>query len=175
MKDLPIEQTWLILVDLLTDLRKKEMQIPGEVTKNIRLAKSTINFYKSDPTNPEMMKEFKRINDFLNSIQDTLLDIVEEVGIEYRDEWLKKLMRASKGEKVVEKQETSPRFVVGAPAGFSMVRVTFKEPLSEERLNDIAETHGVIIEFEEDDVVAIYGDKNDVKKSLKEIASFFRG
>ncbi|MGZ7070412.1 MAG: DUF2096 family protein, partial [Methanobacterium sp.] len=58
-------------------------------------------------------------------------------------------------------------------SGFSMVRVTFQEPLSEERLNDIAETHGVIIEFEEDDVVAIYGDKDDVKESLKEIASFF--
>ena len=144
MKDLPVEQTWLVLVDLLTDLRKKEMQIPGKLTENIRLARSTINFYKSDPTNPEMMRELKRINDFLNSIQDTLLDIAEEVGIEYRDEWLQKLMRASRGEKVVEKQEISSRFVVGAPAGFSMVKVTFKEPLSEERLNDIAETHGAV-------------------------------
>lgn len=174
MKDLPVEQTWLILVDLLTDLRKKEMQIPDEVTENLRLARSTINFYKADPTNPEMMKELKRINDFLNSIQDTLIDVAEEIDTEYRDEWLQKLMRASRGEKVVEKQDISPRFVVGAPAGFSMVRVTFKEPLSEERLNDIAETYGVIIEFEEDDVVAIYGDKDNVKKSLKEIASFFK-
>lgn len=173
MNDLPVEQTWLILVELLTDLRKMGKEIPEEVPKNVRLAKSTINFYKSDPTNPEMMKELKRINDFLNSIQDTLLDIAEDVGSEYRNEWLDKLMRASRGEKVVEKEETAPRFVVGAPAGFSMVRVTFKEPLSEERLNDIAETHGVIIEFEEDDIVAIYGNKDAVKESLKEIASFF--
>ena len=174
MNDLPLEQTWLVLVDLLTDLRKKGIEIPDEVTKNVRLAKSTINFYKSDPSNPEMIKELKRINDFLNSIQDTLLDIAKIVGNEYEDEWLQKLMRASRGEKVIEKEETSPKFVVGAPAGFSMVRVTFKEPLSEERLNDIAETHGVIIEFEEDDVVAIYGDKDNVKESLKEIASFFK-
>lgn len=173
MNDLPVEQTWLVLVDLLTDLKKKKIKIPENIPKNIRLARSAINFYKSDPTNPDMMKELKRINDFLNSTQDTLLDIAEDVGIEYRDEWLQKLMRASRGEKVVEKKDTSPRFVVGAPAGFSMVRVTFKEPLSEERLNDVAETHGVIIEFEEDDVVAIYGDKDDVKESLKEIASFF--
>lgn len=174
MNDLPVEQTWLILVDLLTDLRNMGAEIPGDIPKNVRLAKSTINFYKSDPTNPEMMKELKRINDFLNKVQDTLLDIAEGYGPEYRDEWLGKLMRASRGEKVVEKEEISPRFVVGAPSGFSMVRVTFKEPLSEERLNDIAETHGVIIEFEEDDVVAIYGDKDNVKESLKEIASFFK-
>lgn len=173
MNDLPVEQTWLVLVDLLTDLKKKEKKIPDEVTKNVRLAKTTINFYKSDPTNPEMIKELKTINDFLNSIQDTLLDIAEEVGTDYRDEWLQKLIRASRGEKVVEKEIKSPRFVVGAPSGFSMVRVTFQEPLSEERLNDIAETYGVIIEFESDDVVAIYGDEDAVKASLKEIASFF--
>lgn len=174
MNDLPVEQTWLILVELLTDLRKKEKQIPDEVPKNVRLARTTINFYKSDPTNPEMMNELKRINDFLNSIQDTLLDLAEEVGKDYKDEWLEKLMRASRGEKVIEKEETTPKFAVGVPSGFSMVRVTFKEPLSEERLNDIAESHGVIIEFEEDNVVAIYGDKDNVKESLKEIASFFK-
>ncbi|MGZ7096132.1 MAG: DUF2096 family protein [Methanobacterium sp.] len=173
MNDLPVEQTWLILVELLTDLKNKGIKVPNEVTKKVRLAKSSINFYKSDTTNPEMMKELKTINDLLNSVQDTLLDMAEEISPDYRDEWLKKLIRASRGEKVIEKDVISPRFVVGAPSGFSMVRVTFQEPLSEERLNDIAETHGVIIEFEEDDVIAIYGDKDDVKESLKEIASFF--
>jgi len=173
MNDLPVEQTWLVLVDLLTDLKKKNVNVPNDITKNIRLAKSSINFYISEPTNPEMMKELKTINDLLNSIQDTLIDMAEEVSIEYRDEWLDKLVRASRGEKVVDKKDTSPRFVVGAPSGFEMVRVTFQEPLSEERLNDIAETHGVIIEFESDDVVAIYGDKDNVRASLKEIASFF--
>lgn len=174
MTDLPIEQTWLVLVELLTDLRKRGIKIPDEVPKNVRLAKSTINFYKADPTNPEMMNELKRINDFINSIQNTLLDLAEEIGKDYKEKWLEKLMRASRGETVVEKEETTPKFAVGVPAGFSMVRVTFQEPLSEERLNDIAEEHGVIIEFEEDNVVAIYGDKDNVKASLKEIASFFQ-
>ncbi len=174
MTDLPMEQTWLVLVELLTDLRKQGVKIPDEITKNIRLAKSTINFYKADPTNPEMMSELKRINDFLNSIQDTLLDLADEIGEDYKDEWIEKLVRASRGETVVEKEEAAPKFAVGVPAGFSMVRVTFQEPLSEERLNDIAEEHGVIIEFEEDNVVAIYGDKDNVKASLKEISSFFQ-
>ncbi len=174
MTDLPIEQTWLILVELFTDLKNKEVSIPDEVTKNIRLARSTINFYKSDPTNPEMMNELKRINDFLNSIQDTLLDLAEEIGEEYRAKWIESLKRAARGETVIEKEVSTPKFVVGAPAGFSMVRVTFKEPISEERLNDIAEEYGIIIEFEEDDVIALYGDKDKVKESLKEIASFFK-
>ncbi len=82
MNDLPVEQTWLVLVELLTDLRKLEVDIPEDVSKNVRLARTTINFYKSDPTNPEMMKELKRINEFLNLVQDTLLNIAEEVGPE---------------------------------------------------------------------------------------------
>ncbi len=174
MTDLPIEQTWLVLVELLTDLRKREVKIPEEITKNMRLARTTINFYKADPTNPEMMNELKRINDFLNSSQDALLNLADEISEDYKKEWLDKLIRASRGETVVEKKETTPKFAVGVPAGFSMVRVTFQEPLSEERINDIAEEHGVIIEFEEDDVVAIYGDKDNVKASLKEISSFFQ-
>lgn len=174
MTDLPIEQTWLILVELFTDLKKKNIQIPDDVTKTIRLARSTINFYKSDPTNPEMMNEMRRINDFLNSIQDTLIDLADEISDEYQEEWVESLKRAARGETVIEKEAPTPKFVVGAPAGFSMVRVTFKEPMSEERLNDIAEEYGIIIEFESDDVVALYGDKEKVKESLKEISSFFK-
>lgn len=174
MNELPLEQTWLILVDLLTDLRKNEKQIPSDVTKNVRLAKSSINFYKADPTNPEMMKELKRINDFLNLIQDSLLDLAEEIGEDYSKKWINKLKRASRGEIVIEKEYIAPKFVVGAPAGFTTVRITFKEPISEERLNDIAEEYGIIMEYEEDNIVAIYGDKDSVKGSLKEISSFFK-
>jgi hypothetical protein len=174
MTDLPMEQTWLILVELFTDLKKNDIQVPKEVSKNIRLARTTINFYKSDPTNPEMMNELKRINEFLNSIQDILIDLAGEISEEYQEEWVESLMRAARGEKVIDKEVSTPKFVVGAPAGFSMVRVTFKEPISEERLNDIAEEYGIIIEFESDDVVALYGDKEKVKESLKEIASFFK-
>lgn len=174
MTDLPIEQTWLILVELFTDLKNRNIPIPDQVPKDIRLARSSINFYKSDPTNPEMMNELKRINDFLNSIQEILIDLAGMISDEYHEEWIESLKRASRGETVIEKEPSTPKFVVGAPAGFSMVRVTFKEPISEERLNDIAEEFGIIIEFESDDVVALYGDKEKVKESLKEISSFFK-
>ena len=64
-------------------------------------------------------------------------------------------------------------FVVGAPPGFSMVRITFKAPLPEERIQEIAEYHNVIIEFLTDTLIAIYGDKQNIQDSLKEISSFF--
>ena len=115
MNELPAEQTWLVLVELLTDLRKKEMEIPKEITKNIQMAKTTINFYKVDPTDPQRQVEVKRINEFLTSIQDALMGLAEELGSEYADKWMDKLLRASRGEEVYPQKKTESKFVVGAP------------------------------------------------------------
>ncbi|MBM4241800.1 MAG: DUF2096 domain-containing protein [Euryarchaeota archaeon] len=174
MSDLPLEQTWMVLVDLLTDLKKRGMDIPSSITNNIRLARSTINFYRKDPTNPEMMNELKRINDFLISAQDALINLAEDFGKEYVNDWTEKLMKASRGERVYEIEDKKSKFVVGAPPGFSMVRVNFKEPLAEDRVQEIAEEYNVIIEFDDDNVIAVYGDAENIKSSLKEISSFFK-
>jgi hypothetical protein len=173
MSDLPVEQTWMVLVELLSDLRKRNVEIDPIIPKDIRLAKTTINFYKVNPADPERMNEVKRINDFLNTAQSKLLDLAEEEGKEYVDQWIKKLTKASRGEKIYDLPDKKSEFIVGAPPGFSMVRVTFKKPLDEERIQDIAEYHNVIIEFLTDTIIAIYGDKQNIQDSLKEIASFF--
>jgi hypothetical protein len=173
MNELPAEQTWMVLVELLTDLRKRNVNIPREVTKNIQLAKTTINFYKVDPTDPERMAELKRINDFINAAQDTLLTLAETQEKQYADKWMEKLMQASRGEEIYKIKKTESKFIVGAPSGFTMIRVNFKAPLAEDRVQEIAEYHNVIIEFEKDNVVAVYGDKENLKKAIKELSSFF--
>jgi hypothetical protein len=174
MSELPAEQTWLVLVELLTDLRKKEIEISTEIPKNIQIAKTTINFYKVDPTDPERQVEVKRINEFLTSIQNSLMDLAEEVSSEYAGKWMDKLLRASRGEVVYPQKKTDSKFVIGAPSGFSMVRMNFKAPLSEDRVQEIAEYENVIIEFEEDTLLVVYGDKENIKKSLQELSSFFK-
>jgi hypothetical protein len=174
MSSLPAEQTWMILVELLTNLRRRNVQIPPSITKDIRLAKTTINFYKVDPTDPERIKETKRINELLTSVQETLMTLADEIGEEYSAGWLDKLKRASQGEEVYPMKEGRSKFVVGAPPGFSMVRVNFRTPLAEDRVQEIAEYHNVIIEFEDDRLVAVYGDPENLKLSLKELGSFFK-
>lgn len=173
MNDLPEEQTWMVLVNLLTDLRNKGVNIDPSITEDVRLAKTTINFYKVNPADPERMKEVKRINEFLNSIQDKLIDLAENQSQDYKKQWIEKLKLASRGEKIYESHEKKSEFVVGAPPGFTMVRVTFKVPVPEERIQEIAEYNNVIIEFQTDFLIAIYGEKQNIQDSLKEIASFF--
>ncbi len=174
MNELPAEQTWLVLVELLTDLRKKGVEIPKRVTKNVQMAKTTINFYKVDPTDPERQVEVGRINEFLTKVQTSLMALADLQGEKYSAQWMDKLLRASRGEEVYPQKKTDSKFVVGAPSGFSMIRVNFKAPLSEDRVQEIAEYHNVIIEFEEDNLIAVYGDKENLKISLQELSSFFK-
>jgi len=173
MTDFPVEQTWMVLVELLTDLRKKGIEIDPEIPENIRMAKTTINFYKVNPADPERMKELKRINDFMNGAQEMLIDLAEVEGEDYKAQWIKKLTQASRGEKIYDLPEKKSTFVVGAPPGFTMVRITFKKPIPEERVQEIAEYHNVIIEFQTDTLLVIYGDKQNIQDSLKEMSSFF--
>ena len=173
MSDLPVEQTWMVLVELITDLRKRDVKIDPQIPEDIRMAKTTINFYKVNPADPERMNELKRINDFINSAQDKLIDLAETQGENYKAQWIEKLTKASRGEKIYDLPEKKSEFVVGAPPGFTMVRITFKTPMQEERVQEIAEYNNVIIEFQTDNIIVIYGDKKNIQDSLKEMSSFF--
>ena len=174
MNGLPMEQTWMVLVDLLTDLKKKGVEISPVVLEDIRMSKTIINFYKVDPTDPERNKEVKRINEFMSSVQIALMDLAEKQGNDYKELWMEKLKKVSRGEQLYKLGEKKSKFVVGAPSGFSMARITFKKPISEDRLQEIEEYHNVIMEFENDEVVVIYGDDENIKDSLKEISPFFK-
>ena len=170
---LPIEQTWLILVDLLTDLKKRGVDVPNSINKEISLLKTSINFYKRDTSHPDMIKEFDRANIVVTNVQDKLLEYAEEVGDEYFKEWVDKLRRANLGEEIYKQAETASKFVGEAPPGFSFAKVHLKKPVAEDRVQEIAEYLNLIIEFEDDITIALYGDSDNIKEGLKEIAPFF--
>ena len=109
----------------------------------------------------------------LNRIQESLITIAEEEGEEYLDKWLDYLKRATKGEKVFEMPQSRSKFLINTPPGMSSGRITLKNPLAEERVNEIAEWNGLIIEFDDDYTVALYGDKDKVQHGLKEMGPFF--
>jgi len=170
---LPIEQTWLILVDLLTDLNKRGINVPKSLNKDISLLKTSINFYKRDMSHPDMIKEFDRANIVVTDVQDKLLEYADEFGTDYYNEWVDKLRRANLGEEIYKQAETASKFTGGAPPGFSQAKVHLKKPIAEDRFQEIAEYNNIIIEFEDDKTILLFGDSEDIKKSLKEISPFF--
>ena len=170
---LPSEQNWLILQHLLSDLNKKGYEIPKGVNPEMGLIRSSISSYKRDPSHPELINGLAKAEMSLNTIQGTLLEIAEEEGDEYVDQWLDLLKQAMRGEEVFEFANSRSRFLVNTPPGLTTGRINLNVPLAEERVQEIAEWNGLIIEFDDDVTVELHGDKPDLQNGLKEMGSFF--
>ncbi len=109
----------------------------------------------------------------LNNVQGTLLIIAEEEGDEYVDHWLDLLKKVMRGEKVFEFPDSRSKFLANTPPGLITGRINLRVPLAEERVQEIAEWNGLIIEFEDDVTVQLHGDKENLQHGLKEMGSFF--
>lgn len=170
---LPSEQNWLVLQHLLSDLHKKGYEIPKGINPEMGLIRSSISSYKRDPSHPELINGLAKAEMSLNNIQGTLLTIAEQEGDEYVDYWLDLLKQVMRGEEVFEFANSRSRFLVNTPPGLTTGRINLKVPLAEERVQEIAEWNGLIIEFDDDVTVQLHGDKPDLQNGLKEMGSFF--
>lgn len=170
---LPSEQTWLVLNNLIRDLKSKDYEIPEGINPEMGLIRSTISSYHRDPTHPELINCLANAEMSLNNIQGTLLTIAENEGDEYVDHWLDLLKQVMKGEELFEFANSRSRFIVNSPPGLTTGRINLRVPLAEERVQEIAEWNGLIIEFEDDVTVELHGDKQDLQSGLKEMGSFF--
>ncbi|WP_432644845.1 DUF2096 domain-containing protein [Methanobrevibacter sp.] len=171
---LPSEQNWLVLQHLIIDLTKKGYEIPKGINPEMGLIRSSISSYKRDPSHPELINGLAKAEMDLNKIQGILLSIAEEENDEeYVDYWLDLLKRSMKGEKVFEFAKSRSKFLVNTPPGLTTGRVNLKVPLAEERVQEIAEWNGLIIEFDDDVTIQVHGDQEDLKSGLKEMGYFF--
>ena len=170
---LPSEQNWLVLHNLIKDLTEKGYEIPSGINPEMGIIRSTISSYKRDPSHPDLINGLAKAEMSLNKIQGTLLIMADEEGEEYSDYWLDLLKQAMQGKEVFQFADSKAKFLVNTPPGLTTGRINLRVPLAEERVQEIAEWNGLIIEFEDDVTVQLHGDKEDLKVGLKEMGSFF--
>lgn len=170
---LPSEQNWLVLQHLIQDLTKKGYKIPDGINPEMGLIRSTISSYKRDPSHPDLINGLANAEMSLNNIQATLIQMAEDIGDDYADHWLDLLKQVMQGKEVFEFPKSQARFIANTPPGLTTGRINLKVPLAEERVQEIAEWNGLIIEFEDDVTVQVHGDKEDLKVGLREMGSFF--
>ena len=173
MNTLPTEQSWKVTVDFLSDLKSKGYDIPNSINQDLSMVRSQIGFYKRDPSSPELMQELMKGEMTLTQIQEQLVSLAKNEGEEYVKNWENIFKKAAQGEKVTKMPQLGSKFIVNAPPGLSSARIILKKPISEERIQEIAEYENVILEFDDDVTIAVYGDRNKVQKALKELGPFF--
>ena len=165
------EETWKVLADLLTELRKKGETIPTDVMKDLRSAKTMIQILKADPSHIE---NIPRIETFLGNVESHLIFVAQEkFGSSFVDQWMEKLEKARKA---IEKEgETAPRFVPGLPRGEHWVRVKVSKDMPRKGIEKLAEEKNLSHKMQKNGYMLVYGDSKGIKSFVKTVAEKFRG
>ena len=165
------EALWIVLSDLITDLRKAGEDLPAHIIRDLRSAKTLIEILKVTPSSSELPA---KIEECLGSVEAHLIPIAHRrFGSQYADEWTKKLMNVRKGIHKAKVKHTT-RFISGLPRDKYWIRIKVSRDLSYERVKALAGNKLHVI-LQEDGYMLIYGDKDDVKAFIKELACSLRG
>jgi len=170
-----LEQVWLVLADLYQDLSQRDVHV--NVASELRNCKTLIHFIRTNVLHPPM-KELSTVDDSLRSssqilgkIKHILISAAQGVGENYVKDWMDKIDKAERAELNYVMVHSVSSFVPGLPKDLEegWMRLTLPKPVAEERVQDVAEQFGVIIEFEDDFHIVIHGRKTLVKKVAQDI------
>ena len=159
------EETWKVLADLITELRKKGEVIPASVMNDLRSAKTMIQIFKADPSHTE---NIPRIETYLENVEFCLISVAQEkLGSEFVEHWMGKLGMTGKRVSGEEEVEVVSRFVSGLPRGKCWVRVQVSEGTSQENIEDLAEKNGLLHKMQENGFVLVYGGDESIRSFVK--------
>jgi len=170
-----LEQVWLVLADFFQDLSRRDIHV--DVASDLRNCKALIHFIRTNVLHPPI-KDFKTIDDsFRNSseilgrIKHSLVSAALSVGEDYAKDWLDKIDKAERAELDHAMVHTPSKFVPSLPRDHERgwIRLTLAKGIAEERVQEIAEQFGVIIEFQDDVHVVISGEKSMVRRAALDI------
>jgi len=167
------EETWNVLADLLTELRRKGEKIPTNVMNDLRSAKTMMQILKADPTHIE---NIPRVETYIGNVESYLIFTAQEkFGSEFVEQWMRKLGEARKVVKVEEKAKPTPRFVPGLPRGKRWVRVQISEDTSRGDIERIAKENKLSCKMQKNGYMLVYGNSESIKTFVKKMAEKLSG
>lgn len=168
-----LEQVWLVLSELFQDLSRRDIKV--NVSSELRNCKTLIGFIRTSmahpPKDPTIFdNSLRNLQEALARIQSALISAASDIGENYVKGWVNEIDRAERDELDRAMIHTKPEFVPGLPRSVETgwVRLTLKKPMEEERVQDVAERFGVLIEVKDDHII-ITGKKASVNKAVKEV------
>lgn len=164
------ELRWKVLSDLLVELRSKGADIPPEVVRDLRLARSLIEALKVS-SHEEIIS---RLDQMLFNVEAYLMAEAEaRLGPEEAREWSRRLEQAVAAPPAA--REAEMRFRPGLPRGEHWVRIRVSEELPEELLKELAAQEGVSARPQPDGYLLVSGDKEKIRSFVKKLAERMRG
>lgn len=158
---------WKTLEEMVADFRRRGKEIPAEVMKDLKSARTMIRIAEADPNSAETNQ---KIEQYLANVESYLVsEGQKQFGAEYVDNWFKRLREAAG--RVPAAEEGEGRFALGAPRGQKWIRVRPSTEFTLERLRILAEESGVSCKPQSGEHVLISGKDEQVKRFIKKMAS----
>lgn len=159
--------TWKVLEDMVAEFRRRGVAVPADVISDLKSAKTMITVLKADPQRGETAR---KIEEYLEKVEICLVSKAQEqFGVEFVDEWLKKLNGASRKRYMEEIEEA--RFVPGLPREQKWIRVKPSAEMPSKELKKLAEENGLSCSVQSDGYLLVQGEDQRIKGFVKKMAT----
>ncbi len=165
------EGRWKVLADLLIELRNKGEEIPANIMNDLRSAKTMIQILKASPKHIENLP---KVETYLGNVESYLiLAAQEKFGLDYVELWMRKLEKAGRKIKVVDRAKVTPRFVPGVPKDKHWMRIRTSENTPKREVERLAEDERLSHKIQKNGYILVWGDDESIKAFVKKMAEKF--
>jgi len=169
-----LEQVWLVLSDFFRDLGQRNISV--DIASDLRDCKTLIHFIRTSVAYPSkepaaIYDPLQRLLQIFVKVRSILVSEALRLGENYVNAWMRKLDEAERADTGSVMIYARSEFVPSLPrdSGKGWIRLTLRGSVAEERVQDIAEEYGVIVEFRDDFHILITGRGDSVKKAASDI------
>jgi len=169
-----LEQVWLVLSGFFQDLRQRDICV--DVASDLRDCKTLIHLIRtgstSPPKDPAIIEEsLRRLMRILGEVRSNLVSEAMNLDQKYVNKWLERIDKAERAEMGLAMIYGQSEFIPSLPRGSEerWVKLSLQQPIAEERVEDVAEQFGVIIEVKDDRCISISGRRDSVRKAARDI------
>lgn len=158
---------WKVLEEMIADFRKKGAFVPSEIINELKSAKTLINILKADPS---CIETKQKIEEHLFKVESYLsTEGQKKFGVNYVEEWLKRLDEASG--KMLEEEAEETRFIPGVPRDQKWIRVKPSEELPIEKLEALVKESALSYNIQNDGYLLVYGEDKQIKEFVKKMTA----
>jgi hypothetical protein len=160
------EQWWKTLESLISEFRRKQIEVPEDVISSLKSAKTMITVYQVDPSCSNLILDIEKQ---LIAVESTLVTIMRKnLGKTYSENFSRKLEKAriETGHKPATKQRIFSRL----PKDEHWIRILTSNDILGKDVQKIAEELGLSAELQEDSYILIHGEKSKIKEFVKRMA-----
>ena len=176
-----LRAAWMVLNDLLGELKERGVFIPDLTFADLRNSKMVIEYllgFEQDIKGPDHKDEQLRVEmeTKIESLRETLMVWAEEKeGVEFRRTWEERFRAALEQDSMPEVEQSTHISDIPREKDVGFFRIRLPDEMPVEVISEIAEHCGVLIHLDGDKHLQVSGNKDCVRDAMKKLGEMFYG